>query len=334
MTEKKFLKSILTGNPLYAAPNPLDAMKKFEQFAINLGGSNSLQAQRDRRKKARENNVEIRPYGILPPQQTIDKVISDRQDRQKREAGIAKGQELLDLAGGGEPYKFPTQPERQISPEGVLKGNQLSATASSPMNLGGVVDDVMAYGQEGKFQPAATPKAQEFMAKQEPRERPKFDPSKVVEKDASGNYYQVTDKDALISAERNFNMAQRQQDKSEALADRTDRRKDFASQLNAANYDPSKASSEDKAKFYEMGKSMGLSSDQIDSYANKQLDAQAERDYRRANMGKFLDTVDSRRSNRASVQGASGGLGRRRTGSNIRTSQADLDKEARRNRQL
>ena len=329
MADKKFLKAILSGNPLYAAPNPLEAMKKFEQFAINLGGDNSLKAQRDRRKRARENNIEVKPYGILSQGKTVDEAISDRKERQQREAGIAKGQELMDLAGGGEPYKFPTQPERQVTPAGVLKGNQLSAIASSGKNLGGVVDDFMAYGQEGKFQPAATPKAQDFMAKQEQRERPKFDPNKVVDKDASGEYYRVTDKDALISAERNFNIAQRQQD----LADRTDRRKDFAAQLNAANYDPSKASSEDKAKFYEMGKGMGLSSDQIDSYANKQLDAQAERDYRRSNMGKFLDTVDSRRSNRASVQGASGGLGRRRTGSNIRTSQADLIKmEERRNR--
>ena len=168
------------------------------------------------------------------------------------------------------------------------------------------------------YQPEATPKADKFLAK--------FDPSELVTKNNQGNNVRDYNPQNLAAAERAFNMNQNKI----ANQARTDKRKDFASQLNAANYNPATASSEDKANFYAMGKDMGLSSDQIDSYANKQLDKQAERDYKRANMGKFLDTVDSQRSNRATTQGASGGLQRNRTGSNIRTSQADLDKEERR----
>ena len=162
------------------------------------------------------------------------------------------------------------------------------------------------------YEPEATPKADAYMAK---REAPKFDPNTMID----------TDPRNARLAEMGFNR--------NALAmereDRTSRRKDFASQLNTANYNPATASSEDKAKFYAMGKDMGLSSDQIDSYANKQLDKQAERDYKRANMGKFLETVDSRRGRSSGVQGSSGL--RRQSNSNIKTSQADLDKQEQRN---
>lgn len=226
------------------------------------------------------------------------------------------------------PLQGPQEQPRQVTAEGSLKADQLMATASEPVALGGVVDDVVNAGKAGKFQaspqatPQATPKADAYMAK---REAPKFDASKVMTKDAQGNYVPEEDPSKLRAAEMGFNR--------NALAmereDRTSRRKDFASQLNAANYNPATASSEDKAKFYAMGKDMGLSSDQIDSYANKQLDKQAERDYKRANMGKFLETADSRRGRSSGVQG-SRGL-RRQSNSNIRTSQADLDKQDRRN---
>ena len=219
------------------------------------------------------------------------------------------------------PVQGPQEQPRQVTAEGSLKADQLMAMASDPVALGGVVDDVV---NAGKFQasPQATPKADAYMAK---REAPKFDASKVMTKDAQGNYVPEEDPSKLRAAEMGFNR--------NALAmereDRTSRRKDFASQLNAANYNPATASSEDKAKFYARGKDMGLSSDQIDSYANKQLDKQAERDYKRANMGKFLETADSRRGRSSGVQG-SRGL-RRQSNSNIRTSQADLDKQDRRN---
>jgi hypothetical protein len=281
------------------------------------------QAARDEQLRQYDNNALVEKNRAGGGSSVFNAV----QDSVTAYEGVGKSKQLMDMARGpkapslGAAVPFGSAPT-PTTPEGILKGNQLSAIASEPVDLAGVVDDVMATSREGKFQPAATPKADNFLEKKQP----KFDPSELVTKNNQGDYVRDYNPQNLAAAERAFNMNQNKI----ANQARTDKRKDFASQLNAANYNPATASSEDKANFYAMGKDMGLSSDQIDSYANKQLDKQAERDYKRANMGKFLDTVDSQRSNRATTQGASGGLQRNRTGSNIRTSQADLDKEERR----
>jgi hypothetical protein len=160
-----------------------------------------------------------------------------------------------------------------------LKADQLLAAASEPMTLDGVVDDVMDNQDEGKFKPAGdvpsitpdeTPKAQDFVDK---IDAPQFDPSKLVTKDSQGNYVRDENPKNIMMAQRGFNLNQRDME----LRDRTDKRKDFASTLDAANYDPSTASSEDKANFYAQGKELGLSSRQIDKYANDQLDKQLVR---------------------------------------------------------
>lgn len=214
--------------------------------------------------------------------------------------GVAKGQELLDMARGptagtGNPAAATdlgaAAPRPAAGPEGSLKADQLLAAASAPMTLDGVVDDVMSNQQEGKFKPAGeTPRAQDFLD----NKAPKFDASKLVTKNAQGNYVRDYDPQNIMMAQRGFNRNQRDME----LRDRTDKRKDFAATLDAANYDPSTASSEDKAEFYAQGKELGLSSQQIDKYANDQLTNNAKSAAER--------TALSTRSGGA--QGSSGGV--------------------------
>jgi len=171
------------------------------------------------------------------------------------------------------------------------------------MTLDGVVDDVMSNKQEGKFKPAGeTPRAQDFVEK---IDAPKFDASKLVTKNAQGNYVRDYDPQNIMMAQRGFNRNQRDME----LRDRTDKRKDFASVLNAANYDPSTASSEDKTNFYAQGKALGLSSDQIDKYANNQLDENAKSVAGRNRMGgttsRGSSSGVSTDQSRKGVQGAS-----------------------------
>jgi hypothetical protein len=199
---------------------------------------------------------------------------------------------------------------RSISPEGSLKADQLLAAASEPMTLDGVVDDVLANGREGKFQPAGeTPKAQDFLDKQD-EGAPKFNPATLVTKDSQGNYVRDEDPKNIMMAQRGFNRNQRDLE----LRDRTDKRKDFASTLDAANYDPSTASSEDKANFYAQGKELGLSSKQIDKYANDQLTKNAKSAAERTALSTRSGGAQGSSSgvstdqSRKGVQGAKGGV--------------------------
>jgi len=123
---------------------------------------------------------------------------------------------------------------------------------------------------------------------------PQFNPATLVTKDSQGNYVRDEDPKNIMMAQRGFNRNQRDME----LRDRTDKRKDFAATLDAANYDPSTASSEDKAEFYAQGKELGLSSQQIDKYANDQLTQNAKSAAER--------TALSTRSGGA--QGSSGGV--------------------------
>ena len=127
--------------------------------------------------------------------------IDDSLDFFKGAAGVVKGQGLLDRARGPKAPMLDAGTDianpaltRETSPEGSLKADQLLASASEPMTLDGVVDDVMDNQDEGKFKPAGevpeitpdeTPKAQDFVDK---IDAPKFDPSKLVTKDSQGNY--------------------------------------------------------------------------------------------------------------------------------------------------
>ena len=221
-----------------------------------------------------DNNIRVEENRAAGGSQLFN-LVNDSAEVYK---GVAKGQELLDMARGptagtGNPAAATdlgaAAPRPAAGPEGSLKADQLLAAASAPMTLDGVVDDVMSNQQEGKFKPAGeatavaadeTPRDQDFLD----NKAPKFDASKLVTKNAQGNYVRDYDPQNIMMAQRGFNRNQRDME----LRDRTDKRKDFAATLDAANYDPSTASSEDKAEFYAQGKELGLSSQQIDKYAN------------------------------------------------------------------
>jgi hypothetical protein len=280
---------------------PPSLQKAFKNLGSEMGsffGGPDKQAEsRDKKKKIR--SAEARDYSntLLENSNreaggsTMFNLVNDPVNDV---VGPAKGQQLLDMARGP---KFPmldagtdiANPAltRETSPEGSLKADQLLAAASEPMTLDGVVDDVMDNQDEGKFKPAGdvpsitpdeTPKAQDFVDK---IDAPQFDPSKLVTKNSQGNYVRDENPQNIMMAQRGFNLNQRDME----LRDRTDKRKDFASTLDAANYDPSTASSEDKANFYAQGKELGLSSRQIDKYANDQLDKNAKRVAGRNMMG-------------------------------------------------
>ena len=84
---------------------------------------------------------------------------------------------------------------------------------------------------------------------------------------------------------------------------RLEGRKDFAASLDAAGYDPTSASAEDKAKFYAQGKELGLTSKQIDKYRNDQMSKMAAAKYNRDNPRAFLRQQGAQFSSRGSVNG-------------------------------
>ena len=278
-----------------------------EEAKSFFGGPDAQAKSRAQKQEVRDeavtefdNNIRVEDNRAAGGSQLFNSV----NDSAEVYKGVAKGQELLDMARGptagtGNPAAATdlgaAAPRPAAGPEGSLKADQLLAAASAPMTLDGVVDDVMSNKQEGKFKPAGeatdeTPRAQDFLD----NKAPKFDASKLVTKNAQGNYVRDYDPQNIMMAQRGFNRNQRDME----LRDRTDKRKDFAATLDAANYDPSTASSEDKAEFYAQGKELGLSSQQIDKYANDQLTNNAKSAAER--------TALSTRSGGA--QGSSGGV--------------------------
>jgi len=310
MTSKEYLKKIqedLQRGQIQGG-EPASIQGALENFGAEVksffGGPDKQAESRDKKKKARDeavrdydNNLRVEKNRAAGGSQLFNSV----NDSAQVYKGVAKGQELLDMARGptagtGNPAAATdlgaAAPRPAAGPEGSLKADQLLAAASAPMTLDGVVDDVMSNKQEGKFKPAGeTPRAQDFVEK---IDAPKFDASKLVTKNAQGNYVRDYDPQNIMMAQRGFNRNQRDME----LRDRTDKRKDFAATLDAANYDPSTASSEDKAEFYAQGKELGLSSQQIDKYANDQLTNNAKSAAER--------TALSTRSGGA--QGSSGGV--------------------------
>ena len=286
-----------------------------EEAKSFFGGPDAQAKSRAQKQEVRDeavtefdNNIRVEDNRAAGGSQMFN-LVNDSAEVYK---GVAKGQELLDMARGptagtGNPAAATdlgaAAPRPAAGPEGSLKADQLLAAASAPMTLDGVVDDVMSNKQEGKFKPAGeTPRAQDFVEK---IDAPKFDASKLVTKNAQGNYVRDYDPQNIMMAQRGFNRNQRDME----LRDRTDKRKDFASVLNAANYDPSTASSEDKTNFYAQGKALGLSSDQIDKYANNQLDENAKSVAGRNRMGgttsRGSSSGVSTDQSRKGVQGAS-----------------------------
>ena len=321
MTSKEYLKqlqeALQRGQIQRGEPASIQgALENFGAEAKSFFGGPDAQAKsRAQKQKVRDeavrdydNNLRVEKNRAAGGSQLFNSV----NDSAQVYKGVAKGQELLDMARGptagtGNPAAATdlgaAAPRPAAGPEGSLKADQLLAAASAPMTLDGVVDDVMSNQQEGKFKPAGeTPRAQDFVEK---IDAPKFDASKLVTKNAQGNYVRDYDPQNIMMAQRGFNRNQRDME----LRDRTDKRKDFASVLNAANYDPSTASSEDKTNFYAQGKALGLSSDQIDKYANNQLDENAKSVAGRNRMGgttsRGSSSGVSTDQSRKGVQGAS-----------------------------
>jgi len=294
-----------------------------EEAKSFFGGPDAQAKSRAQKQEVRDeavtefdNNIRVEDNRAAGGSQMFN-LVNDSAEVYK---GVAKGQELLDMARGptagtGNPAAATdlgaAAPRPAAGPEGSLKADQLLAAASAPMTLDGVVDDVMSNKQEGKFKPAGeatdeTPRAQDFLD----NKAPKFDASKLVTKNAQGNYVRDYDPQNIMMAQRGFNRNQRDME----LRDRTDKRKDFAATLDAANYDPSTASSEDKAEFYAQGKELGLSSQQIDKYANDQLTNNAKSAAERTALSTRSGGAQgssggvSTEQSRKGVQGSSGGV--------------------------
>jgi len=326
MTSKEYLKqlqeALQRGQIQRGEPASIQgALENFGAEAKSFFGGPDAQAKsRAQKQKVRDeavrdydNNLRVEKNRAAGGSQLFNSV----NDSAQVYKGVAKGQELLDMARGptagtGNPAAATdlgaAAPRPAAGPEGSLKADQLLAAASAPMTLDGVVDDVMSNKQEGKFKPAGeTPRAQDFVEK---IDAPKFDASKLVTKNAQGNYVRDYDPQNIMMAQRGFNRNQRDME----LRDRTDKRKDFAATLDAANYDPSTASSEDKAEFYAQGKELGLSSQQIDKYANDQLTNNAKSAAERTALSTRSGGAQgssggvSTEQSRKGVQGSSGGV--------------------------
>ena len=291
--------------------------------------------QKERRDFAKEQGIELKPYGILPQSQTVDKVMADRargeiaaQDQQKKDSLMQDNMDRFFAQADAIQEANAAKQDTPSSPAatstqaqdaarnaaGTLKAGELFGSAAygkpivppkfspntaQPADLSPDSVNDLSYSDfktpfvDGKA-PAAPPKSYVV----QPEEAPTFDPTKL-EGDRSPR--------AMALAQMGFNMNKLRLEREA----RTAGRKDFAAALDAAGYDPSTASSEDKAKFYAQGKELGLSSKQIDKYALDRAEKIAKQKDRIKNPDKYRQPSTTAAAAAAQVAGGGGGNMRR-----------------------